>query len=350
MSEPRPTLGIAVLAAGEGTRMRSRLSKVLHPLCGRPLLGHVLALADELGAARTAVVLSQQTCEHARAAFGERFAYAVQAERLGTGHAVLQARAALEGACEQVLVLYGDTPLLRPETARTLLEQQHASGALLGLVSFQADPPGGYGRVIRDPQGRLAALVEERDATPAQRAISEVNSGVMCFDAGWLWSRIAQIPLNPRKREYYLTDLVAMAVAERGPGAAVAVPAADPREAWGVNDRADLARAAAALRERINQRLLDAGVTLVDPAATYVDAEVSVGPDTTLLPGTVLRGRTHVGAGCTIGPQAELVDATVGEGAHVRFAVVERAAVAPGARIGPFVYLSDGEAAPERQG
>lgn len=347
MTEPRPTVGIAVLAAGEGTRMRSKLSKVLHPLCGRPLLGHVLALADDLGAAHTAVVLSEQTCGPARAAFGERYTYAVQAQRLGTGHAVLQARAALRGRCEQVLVLYGDTPLLRLETARALLEQQHAGAALVGLVSFQADPPTGYGRIIRDAAGRLVALVEERDATPAQRAIAEVNSGVMCFDADWLWRRIDQIPL---KREYYLTDLVAMAVAEGGPGAAVAVPVADPREAWGVNDRAGLAQAEAALRQRINQGLLEAGVTLVDPAATYVDVGVSVGPDTTLLPGTLLRGGTRVGAGCTIGPHTELTDATVGDGAHVRFAVVERAAVSPGARIGPFVYISDGGTAPEHRG
>ncbi len=335
-------LCIVIIAAGEGTRMRSALPKVLHPLCGRPMLGHVLALADALAPERTAVVLSPQTIDQVREAFGGRHRYVAQAERLGTGHAVLQAREALRGAGGQVLVLFGDTPLVRAQTAQTLLEERHTAGAAVGLLSFQSDPPTGYGRIIRDAGGRVVGLVEERDASPDQRAITEVNSGVMCFDASWLWEHIDQIPINQHKREYYLTDLVGMAVAQRGPGAAVAVQATDPTEAWGVNDRALLAQAEQELRGRINRALMAAGVTMVDPACTYVDADASVGPDTTLLPGTVLRGRTRVGAGCTIGPHAELVDATVGDRARVSFAVVEQSEVAAGARIGPFEHISNG--------
>src|SRR5262245_26538179 len=289
-------LGIVVLAAGEGTRMRSSLPKVLHSICGRPLLGHVLAIADALEAANTVVVLAEDTIDQVRAQLGERYSYTIQAERLGTGHAVLQARSLLVNRSDDVLVLFGDTPLLRPETARAVVEARRASGALLSLLSFHAHPPTGYGRVLRDAAGHVLELIEERNATPEQRAITEGNSGIMCFDAAWLWDAIGRIQRNPVKGEYYLTDLVAMAVVERGPGAALAIPAADEREAWGVNDRVQLAQAGVALRERLLEELMRAGVTVVDPAATYVDAGVMIGAETVLLPGTLLEGATCIGS------------------------------------------------------
>jgi bifunctional UDP-N-acetylglucosamine pyrophosphorylase/glucosamine-1-phosphate N-acetyltransferase len=335
-----PRLGILVLAAGEGTRMRSSLPKVLHPICGRPLLGHVLAVADALDAATSAVVLAPDTIGQVRAQLGPRYQYAVQAERLGTGHAVLQARHLLLEASDDVLVLYGDTPLLRAGTARAVVAARRERGALLSLLSFHAHPPTGYGRVVRDTDGEVIELIEERSATPAQRAITEGNSGIMCFDGAWLWEAIGRVQRNPVKGEYYLTDLVAMAVAERGPGAAVAIAADDEREAWGVNDRAQLAEAAMVLRARILGDLMRAGVTVADPAATYVDVGVSVGVDTTLLPGTLLKGATHVGGGCTIGPHTTIADSTIGDRARVRYALVERAAVPDDADIGPFVHLS----------
>jgi bifunctional UDP-N-acetylglucosamine pyrophosphorylase/glucosamine-1-phosphate N-acetyltransferase len=241
-----------------------------------------------------------------------------------------------------VLVLYGDTPLLRPETARAVVDLRRSSGALVGIMSMHAAPPSGYGRIVRDAEGRVTAIVEERNATPEQFALTECNSGVMCFDAAWLWEALDRIPRNPAKGEYYLTDLAEMAVAERGPGAAVALPAADAREAWGINDRAQLAQADAALRERILNALMLAGVTIVDPAATYVDAGVTVGPDTTLWPGTLLRGATSIGPNCAIGPHTTIADAAVGAGARVRYAVVERATVAAGAEVGPFVHVVGG--------
>jgi bifunctional UDP-N-acetylglucosamine pyrophosphorylase/glucosamine-1-phosphate N-acetyltransferase len=333
-------LGIIVLAAGEGTRMRSSLVKVLHPICGRPLLGHVLAVADQLDAAISSVVLAPDTLDQVRAQFGGGYAYAVQAERLGTGHAVLQARALLMNKSDDVLVLYGDTPLLRATTARAVVAARRSSRALLSLLSFYAHPPAGYGRVLRDAAGQVIDLIEERNATPEQRAITEGNSGVMCFDAAWLWEAIGRIERNVVNGEYYLTDLVAMAVAERGPGAAVATAAADAREAWGVNDRVQLAQAATALRERILEELMRSGVTIADPAATYVDAGATVGVDTVLLPGTLLQGATRVGSGCVIGPHATINDSAIGDRAHIRHALVERAAVPDGATIGPFVHLS----------
>lgn len=339
MSDGNLQLGIVVLAAGEGTRMRSALPKVLHAICGRPLLGHVLAVADALDAARTVVVLAPDTLDQVRASLGERYAYAVQERRLGTGHAVLQARPLLHNTTDDVLVLYGDTPLLRPNTAQEVVNFRRASGALVSILSFHAHPPTGYGRVLRDAAGRVIELIEERNATPAQRAITEGNSGIMCFEATWLWDAVGRIPLNPVKGEYYLTDLVAMAVAERGPGAAVALPAGDEREAWGINDRGQLAEAEAVLRRWIIDSLMRGGVRVTDPATTYVDVDVTVGEDTLLLPGTMLRGATRVATGCEIGPYTTIVDATIGSGARVRYALVERADIPSSAVIGPFAHI-----------
>jgi bifunctional UDP-N-acetylglucosamine pyrophosphorylase/glucosamine-1-phosphate N-acetyltransferase len=332
-------LGVVVIAAGKGTRMRSALPKELHQLCGRPMIGHVLAVADALAAVYTVVVLSHEKLGPVHERFGERYSYTVQHEQLGTGHAVLQARSALPRHSDDVLVLYGDTPLLRPETARAVVDLRRSSGALVGIMSMHVAPPSGYGRIVRDAASRVIAIVEERNATPEQFALTECNSGVMCFDAAWLWEALDRIPRNPIKGEYYLTDLAEMAVTERGPGAAVALPAADAREAWGINDRAQLALADAALRERILNDLMRAGVGIIDPAATYVDAGVTIGQDTTLYPGTLLRGATSIGAGCVIGPHTTISDATIGDGARVRYALVERAAVAAGAEVGPFAFI-----------
>ncbi len=336
-------LGIVVIAAGKGTRMRSALPKELHLLCGRPLVGHVLAVADALEATYTLVVLSDEKLDPVRERYGGRYAYALQREQLGTGHAVLQARAALPRPSDDVLVLFGDTPLLRPATARAVVDLRRTSGALVGIMSMRAEPPSGYGRIVRDANGQVQAIIEERNATPEQFALAECNSGVMCFDAAWLWGALERIPVNPIKGEYYLTDLAAMAVAERGPGAVVARLADDAREAWGINDRAQLAEAERVLRERIAHELMLAGVTIVDPAATYVDVGVTVGRDTTIWPGTLLGGTTQVGENCEIGPHATIRDSAIGAGAQVRYALVENAEVPPEARVGPFVHRIDNQ-------
>jgi len=347
-------LGIVVIAAGKGTRMRSALPKELHALCGRTMIGHVLAVADVLAPAYTMVVLSPEKFAPVRAqcgvgAYKDRpYIYAIQAEQLGTGHAVLQARPALPSSSDDVLVLYGDTPLLRPETANAVVDLRRASSALVGIMSMHAQPPSGYGRIVRDTAGRVVAIVEERNATPEQFALTECNSGVMCFDAAWLWQALDRIPRNSVKGEYYLTDLAELAVAERGPGAAVALPAADAREAWGINDRAQLAQAEAVMRQRILERLMRAGVSVTDPANTYIDADVTVGVDSTLLPGTYLRGATNVGAGCEIGPATMIVDSSIGDRARVRYALVERAMVPEAAVIGPFVHLSSDDTSVQR--
>ncbi|GAB4181572.1 MAG: hypothetical protein Fur005_44100 [Roseiflexaceae bacterium] len=332
-------LAVAILAAGEGTRMKSALPKVLHPICGRPLLGHVVAAADAIGADQVAIVLARDTIDQVRASLGERYGYAVQAERLGTGHAVLQARALLEGHADEVMVLFGDTPLLRPETARNVVDLRRQRGALLALMSFRPTPPTGYGRVLRDANGHVSGLVEERDATPEQRLIGECNSGIMCIDAHWLWQALPRVPRSPVKGEYYLTDLVAMAVAAGGPGAAVALEASDEREAWGINDRVQLAEAEAVLRRWTLEALMRSGVTIVDPTNTYVDVGVSVGRDSVLLPGTMLRGTSRIGAGSVIGPQTTLIDSEVGERVSLPHAFLEHVTLPDGATVEPFTYM-----------
>lgn len=331
-------LGIVVLAAGDGTRMRSATNKMLHPICGRPLVRLVLDVADNLNAAHTAVVLSPTTLESVRDAMGERYMYAVQAARLGTGHAVQQALPLMQGRTAQVVVLYGDTPLLRAETVAALCQLQREAGASLAMISFYADPPTGYGRVLRNKVGAVTGVVEERNATIEQRAITEVNSGVYCFDADWLWTNVDKLARDPIKGEYYLTDLVELAVVQRGTGAVAAMLVDDSRQMLGINDRVQLAEATAILRERLLTELMRSGVTVTDPASTYVDVGVQVGRDTTLLPGTLLQGSTVVGERCVVGPHAQLRNAKVEDGANVRFALVENTTVHAGETIGPFVH------------
>lgn len=335
-------LGVVVLAAGQGTRMRSVLPKVLHSLGGRPMLRHVLAVADALGSTQTVVVLAEDTVVRVREAMGDGYSYAVQAERLGTGHAVLQAQALLEGKTAQVLVLYGDTPLLRPATAASLVEAQRHGGAPVTMLSFIADPPTGYGRVLRDERGGVQGIVEERDADEAQRQIREVASGIFCFDANWLWSNLARLEPSPLNGEYYLTTLPELAVAEYGSAAVMAQLIVDTTEALGVNDRAQLATAEAALRQRTLGALLESGVTIVDPATTYVDVGVQVGRDTILLPGTMLRGATSIGERCVLGPYAQIIDTTIGAESRVSTALIEQVILPAQSYVAPYSVVQFG--------
>ncbi len=335
-----PKLAIIVLAAGEGTRMRSALPKVLHPLCGRSMLEHVLAATDTLDATLTCIVLAQDTLEQVRSQCGQHnqagrpYMYVVQSERRGTGHAVMQTRTMLKHHnLDQVLVLFGDTPLLRSHTAQAVVEQHRQNGAVLTMLSFRPHSPTGYGRVLRNQAGQVYGIVEERDATAEQRAIGEVNSGIMCIQADWLWKALDQLQPSPVKGEYYLTDLVALAVAEHGPGSILAVEAHDEREAWGINNRVQLAQAEAVLRAWLLEAIMLSGVTVVDPQATYVDIGVTVGQDTTLFPGSCLFGKSHVGADCQIGPATTLRDAVIGDRTRIQHALVENRHVPPDSLI-----------------
>jgi bifunctional UDP-N-acetylglucosamine pyrophosphorylase / glucosamine-1-phosphate N-acetyltransferase len=335
-------IGVVILAAGEGTRMRSSTPKVLHALCGRPLIEHVIETARQVGAKETVLVLSPELIDRFRASYGEAFGYAAQAERLGTGHALQQARPLLEGAVDQVLVLYGADPLMRVESIRGLLAKLEQPGVVGAITTFVADEPTGYGRILRDANADVIGIVEERDASPEQRLIAEVNQGVVVYQAEWLWAHLDRLQPSPVKGEYYLTDLVAMAVEEHGAGSIDSFVLADPTEAWGVNDRYDLAQAEAVMRERILMQLMRDGVTITNPAHTYVDAGVAVGRDTVLLPGTMLMGMTTIGEGCVIGPNSVIEDSAIGNHCRVKGSYLERAVMEDGSDIGPLSHLRPG--------
>ncbi len=333
-----PTLAIVILAAGQGTRVRSRRSKLLHPLAGRPLATYPLRLAEGLEPAHLVAVLGH-LADEVRSALRPNYTYVIQEPQLGTGHAVQQAQPLLEGRCDELLVLYGDTPLLHPETIQDMLRQHRREQASVTLLSGVLDDPSGYGRVIRDAAGHVQAIVEEADATVEQRAIAEINSGILVFQADWLWQHLPQIPRSP-KGEYYLTDLIAQAVAE---GALVlAHPAEDHQEILGINNRVQLAQAAAILHRRTAEKLMLRGVTIIDPASTYVDDTVEVGQDTVIYPNTHLQGQTRIGAECLIGPNSIVVDSSIGDRCRVFASVVEQACMDEEADVGPFGHLRRG--------
>ena len=334
---------VVILAAGKGTRMQSRLPKVLHPIAGRPMLQHVLHTARLLQPTALAVVVGAG--DDVRAALGNDAdgpppQVVVQAEQLGTGHAVAQARAALAGRAETVLVLYGDTPLLTEATLRRLAETHTREGATITLLTTRIADPAlrPNGRVVRNADGAIVGIVEAPEATPAQRAIDECNMGIYAFRDDWLWPALERVEPSAVKGEIYLTTLIGQAIAA---GRRVSsVETADTSETLGVDTRALLAEAEAALRRRLTRHWQARGVTIVDPNTTYIDVGVSIGPDTTLFPSTHLQGQTSVGAGCRIGPQAIVRDARLGDGCRVEMAVVDGVEVAAQAVVGPFTHLT----------
>jgi len=312
------SLGAVVMAAGLGTRMHSTIPKHLHPLLGRRMVDWVLETARELGVEPLVVVAAPATAE----AF-DRVAVAVQEAPLGTGDAVRRARRALDGV-KDVLVLSGDTPLLTPTLLRDLLETHRREDSWATVLSFEPDDPRRYGRIVRNGSGRLAEIVEAADASTEQLALREVNSSIYVFRAEQLWPVLERLSPHNAQGELYLTDSIGLLVAEGGP---VAVhKGGDAMEAEGVNTRLELAAAAAALRDRINEAHMLAGVTIVDPETTWIDAEAVLEPDAVIHPFTVVRGASRIAAGAEVGPHAVLHDAVVGKGALV----------------GPFCYLRPG--------
>lgn len=331
----------AVLAAGLGTRMRSARPKVLHPLLGRPMLIRLLETVAALSPRETILVVGHGA-DQIRQLVGERVRYALQAEQLGTGHALAAAVAALPEAEGDLLVLYGDMPLLTAETLRRLLAHHRAAEADATLVTTELGPESRFGRIVRDGEGRFERIVEYKDATPAEREIGEVNAGVYCFRLGPLRAVLPRLGRANAQGEYYLTDLFPLIAAAGGRVEAVSL--GRPEEFQGPNDRRELAAAERRLREEINARWLLDGVTMIDPAATYIEEEVEIGRDTIIYPGTVISGRSVIGEGCRLGPSAEIRDSRLGDGVSVAHSVVVETEVGPGERIGPFVYLRRGVA------
>ena len=343
----RATVAV-VLAAGAGTRMRSARPKPLARLCGRPLTAYVLEALALPEVAATVVVVGHQAAWvekelSAELAARREVVFVHQAEQLGTGHAVAVARPVVGDAVGEdgdVLIVPGDTPLLEGSTIRSLLVAHAASAAALTLLTVELEDPHGYGRVERARDGQPARIVEEADATGAQRAIREVNSGVMVVRAGVLWPALRRIDRANAQGEYYLTDLVA--VLHEGGHETAAVLLADGEEVAGVNDRRQLAAAEAVVRRRIIEGWLSRGVDIWDPATTHVDATVLLEPDAAILPGTVLRGRTRVAAGARVGPHSYLRDVVVGARARVGAVEARNVRIAPDARVASFQVLAPG--------
>ena len=331
-------LAAVVMAAGIGARMKSAVPKHLHPLLGRRMVDWVVEAARGAGVERLVVVASPQTVD-----LMERVEVAVQEEPRGTGDAVRCARAALEEFRGDVLVLNGDVPALRLETIRALVETHRESGAAATVLSFEPADPGAYGRIVRDGDGRLARIVEAGDASPEELALHEVNSGIYVFRSEKLWPALERLEPQNAQGELYVTDTLGLLVAGGDPCAVLL--ADDPLEAEGVNTRAELALAAASLRDRINDGHMLAGVTIVDPASTWIEAGVEIEPDVVIHPYTVIRGGVRIESGADIGPFAYLRPVSViGEGARIgAFVEVKNAAVGADAKIPHLSYIGDAE-------
>ena len=339
-------VAVIVLAAGSGTRMKSKTMKVLHPLCGRSMIGHVLASAQAMEPQHVVSVVG-----HGREEVGPhiqelvpRSLLAVQETQEGTAHAVrvgleaLRAEAADFGGT--VVVMTGDTPLLRGETLVALLEDHERAARAITVLTGEVPDPFGYGRVVRDETGEVATIVEQKEADEATAAIREINSGIYAFDAGFLADALDRIGNDNAKGEYYLTDAVGIA---RGDGASVgAFVTDDVTQTEGANDRAQLAGLAAELNRRTVTHWMREGVTVVDPGTTWIDVEVSLEPDATILPGVQLLGTTTVAEDAVVGPDSTLKDVEVGPGARVVRTHAELAVIGRGANVGPFTYLRPG--------
>lgn len=327
-----------VLAAGEGTRMRSRTAKVLHPLLGRPLVHYPVDLSLRLGVKRVLVVVGAQAEGVKQALAGRPVEFILQDKPHGTAHAVLQAEVALRGFDGTVVVLSGDTPLLTEPTVQRLIDTHRAAGAVASLLTARVADPTGYGRILRDQRGRLRRIVEEVEATAKEKRLTEINAGVYCFAGRSLFPALKSVKRSAVKGEFFLPQVVQVFVGQKRK--VQALVADDSTEVLGINTRAELAQAAALLRHRVQQRLLAGGVTLLDPAATYIDDTVTIGPDTVIHPGATLQGGTTIGAGCVIYPHCRIQDAHLADGVTVLDgSVILGSEIAEGCVIGPYAHL-----------
>jgi len=328
-----------LLAAGQGTRMKSDLPKVLHPLCGRPMLWHVLE-ALKSAATEKPVVIIGHGAEAVRKYVADSADCVLQEPQLGTGHAALQAEPLLKGKTDYVIVTYADMPLLRGETFKRLVETQRLNAGPLSLLTVIADDPRGFGRIVRKLDGTVEAIVEEYVATPEQQKIKELNVGAYCFKADWLWGALHRIEKNPKKGEYYLTDILEIAIKDEVPVQAVVHD--DFIETIGINTRIHLSEAEAAMRMRINRDHMLNGVGMMNPMVTYLDIDVKIGRDTLIMPNTYIHGDTIIGEGNMIGPNTIIHDSKIGNHCKVLASVLEGAILEDHVEMGPFARLRKG--------
>ena len=329
---------VVILAAGQGTRMKSQTPKVLHPVAGRPMLERVLQTAASLDPATVTLIVGHRAeaiRQHLAARNDLRFA--LQEPQLGTAHALQQAEPALKGQSGTLILLSGDVPLLTVTTLQRLLETHRGANAAATVVTATVDRPYGYGRIVRK-DGRIARIVEERDASQAERQIKEINSGIYAFDLEPLWEALRGIASQNAQGEFYLTDLIAIYRRRKLPVETLHID--NPAEIRGINSRTELAEVSRLVRQTKNEELMAAGVTLVDPATTYIDADVEVGPDTVIHPGVVLEGQTKIGSACEIRGGVRIADSQLGDRVTVNnFCLIVGAQVADGVSVGPFAHL-----------
>lgn len=327
-----------ILAAGQGTRMRSDLPKVLHPLGGQPMVLYSIQTAKE-ATGQTPVLVIGHAGERIQQVVGEAARYAVQEPQLGTGHAVQQAQAVLTDQADMLLVTLADMPMVTVETLKRIIAMQESNAGPISMATITIDDPRGFGRVVRDAHGRVTGIVEEAQASEEELAIRELNSSIYCFRADWLWQALRRVPLSA-KGEYYLTDVVQLAVAD---GYSVqALKLEDSSEAIGINTRIHLSEAENLLQQRINRRWMLEGVTIIDPATTYIEPTVVIGQDSIIWPNTHLRGNTRAGKACTLGPNTIVHDSKMGDGCKIVSSVLEQAVLEDHVDIGPFAHLRKG--------
>ena len=331
-----------ILAAGKGTRMKSSLPKVLHKVCGKPMIEHVLTAAEEAGVDRNILVIGYGA-EQVKETLGDQVQYAYQYEQLGTGHAVLQAADFLKDYDGAVLVICGDTPLLTGETFSKLLAYHRERKAVATVLTGMMDNPYGYGRIIRNSNGGVTKIMEEKDASPDEKRIQEINTGTYCFDSNLLFAALEKITPNNAQGEYYLTDVISMFV-ERNLRVE-AVVAENVLETMGINSRKHLAEAEDYLRQRILDRLMDQGVTIIDPASTFIHTEVKIGKDTIIHPFTIIEGQTVIGEECIIGPSSRINSSQIGNGSIIEHSTVLESSLGQEVKVGPYAYLRPGTVA-----
>jgi bifunctional UDP-N-acetylglucosamine pyrophosphorylase/glucosamine-1-phosphate N-acetyltransferase len=328
-----------ILAAGQGKRMKSKLYKVLHPVCGKPMLGHVMDTLEKVQVDRNVVVVGHGA-ETVQAYLGDRADYVLQPEQLGTGHAVIQAKSLLQDEDGILIVVCGDTPLVRESSLLSLIQLHREKGAVGTILTARLEKPQGYGRIIRSERGDVSRIVEQKDCSSQEDQVQEINTGTYCFDNRKLFKALEKVNNKNKQQEYYLTDVIGI-LREQGEEIQ-AHCLEDHQESTGVNDRLTLAAAEQAMRQRINQKHLLNGVSIIDPTNTYIEADVVIGMDTTIYPGTSLCGTTAIGMDCHIGPHTEITDSLIGDDVKIKQSVLQNTVIGDQSTVGPFANLRPG--------
>ncbi|RXJ00931.1 bifunctional UDP-N-acetylglucosamine diphosphorylase/glucosamine-1-phosphate N-acetyltransferase GlmU [Anaerobacillus alkaliphilus] len=325
-----------ILAAGQGTRMKSRLYKVLHTVCGKPMVQHVVDQISKVGVDETVVVVGHGA-EKVKEQLGDGVTYVLQGEQLGTGHAVMQADSLLEDKEGVTIVLCGDTPLITKETMDSLLLFHEEQKAKATILTAETSDPTGYGRIVRNDQGLVQRIVEHKDATIEERKITEINTGTYCFDNQALFAALKHVGNKNVQGEYYLPDVIE--ILKSNDELIAAYQTANFDETLGVNDRVALASAETIMKKRINEAHMRNGVTIIDPSNTYIGADVLIGMDTIIKPGTILTGKSFIGESCIIGPNTEIIDSAVGNNTSIKQSVVSSSEIGDDVAVGPFAHI-----------